>query len=123
VAFSAFPISGEVRDRAAELAQKRGLPDEAILGTRTDEFLDIQQAAKILDEGHFGLGDVKDRILEFLAVHPLSGGNQKNGRILLFPGPPGCDPRLAHRAHMPAGGIHERTSGAVGPQTTLAELR
>ena len=58
-------------------------------GTRTEEHLDVQQAAKILDEDHFGLGDVKDRILEFLAVHQLSGGNQKKGRILLFAGPPG----------------------------------
>jgi ATP-dependent Lon protease len=56
---------------------------------RTRQHLDVQQAAKILDEDHFGLGDVKDRILEFLAVHQLSGGNQKKGRILLFAGPPG----------------------------------
>ena len=58
-------------------------------GTRTDEHLDIQQAAKILDEDHFGLGDVKDRVLEFLAVHQLSKKESKKGRILLFSGPPG----------------------------------
>ncbi len=58
-------------------------------GTRTDEHLDIQQASKILDEDHFGLGDVKDRVLEFLAVHQLSKKEGKKGRILLFSGPPG----------------------------------
>jgi ATP-dependent Lon protease len=58
-------------------------------GARTDEHLDVQQAGKILDEDHFGLGDVKDRILEFLAVHQLSKKEAKKGRILLFTGPPG----------------------------------
>src|SRR5439155_4775854 len=58
-------------------------------GTRTDELLDVAAAAKILDEDHFGLRDVKDRVLEFLAVHQVSGGKQKKGRILLFSGPPG----------------------------------
>jgi len=61
-------------------------------GVRTDEHLDIQQAAKILDEDHFGLADVKDRVLEFLSVYQL-GRTQEDkptkGRILLFAGPPG----------------------------------
>jgi ATP-dependent Lon protease len=58
-------------------------------GVRTDEHLDVQQAAKILDEDHHGLGDVKDRVLEFLAVHQLAQGKARKGRILLFAGPPG----------------------------------
>ncbi len=58
-------------------------------GVRTDEHLDIQQAAKILDEDHFGLGDVKDRVLEFLSVYQLSKKTANKGRILLFSGPPG----------------------------------
>ncbi|MCA9677554.1 MAG: endopeptidase La, partial [Myxococcales bacterium] len=58
-------------------------------GTRTEELLDVAAAAKILDEDHHGLGEVKDRVLEFLAVHQLSQGRQKKGRILLFSGPPG----------------------------------
>jgi ATP-dependent Lon protease len=40
--------------------------------TRSDEHLDVAQAARILDEDHYGLSDVKDRILEFLAVRQLS---------------------------------------------------
>jgi ATP-dependent Lon protease len=39
--------------------------------TRTDERLDISKASAILEEDHYGLGDVKDRILEFLAVRLL----------------------------------------------------
>jgi ATP-dependent Lon protease len=58
-------------------------------GTRTDEHLDVKEAARILDEDHYGLGEVKDRILEFLAVYQVSKGAQKKGRILLFQGPPG----------------------------------
>ena len=58
-------------------------------GKRTEESLDVAEAAKILDDDHHGLGDVKDRILEFLAVHQLSKRKDKKGRILLFTGPPG----------------------------------
>ncbi|HXU31364.1 MAG TPA: endopeptidase La [Thermoanaerobaculia bacterium] len=38
---------------------------------RSDEHLDIQHAADLLDEDHYALGDVKDRVLEFLAVRQL----------------------------------------------------
>jgi ATP-dependent Lon protease len=58
-------------------------------GVRTEEHLDVAEAAKILDEDHFGLGDVKDRVLEFLAVHQLANKKDMKGRILLFSGPPG----------------------------------
>ncbi len=39
--------------------------------TRTDEHLDLAEASRILDEDHYALGDVKDRVLEFLAVRQL----------------------------------------------------
>ncbi|MDX2090683.1 MAG: endopeptidase La [Kofleriaceae bacterium] len=58
-------------------------------GVRTEEKLDVSEAAKILDEDHHGLADVKDRVLEFLAVHQLAKGTGNKGRILLFSGPPG----------------------------------
>jgi ATP-dependent Lon protease len=59
-------------------------------GTRSEEHLDVQEAARILDEDHHGLKDVKDRVLEFLAVHQLAKGKtESKGRILLFGGPPG----------------------------------
>ncbi|HUV06013.1 MAG TPA: endopeptidase La [Armatimonadota bacterium] len=54
---------------------------------RTDETLDIQEAARVLDEDHYGLAKAKQRILEFLAVKQLSGAMK--GPILCFVGPPG----------------------------------
>jgi len=39
---------------------------------RSEEHLDVQRASQILDQDHFGLKDVKDRILEFLAVRQLA---------------------------------------------------
>jgi ATP-dependent Lon protease len=38
---------------------------------RSDDHLDLKKAARILEEDHYGLKDVKDRVLEFLAVHQL----------------------------------------------------
>jgi ATP-dependent Lon protease len=40
-------------------------------GTRSDDSLDLAQAGRVLDEDHYGLNDVKDRVLEFLAVRQL----------------------------------------------------
>ncbi|MEW6189890.1 MAG: endopeptidase La [Actinomycetota bacterium] len=51
------------------------------------EKLDLHEAAKILDEDHYGLEKVKERVLEYLAVHKLS--RKIKGPILCFVGPPG----------------------------------
>ncbi|MGH2449722.1 MAG: LON peptidase substrate-binding domain-containing protein, partial [Candidatus Limnocylindria bacterium] len=48
---------------------------------------DIQQAARILDEDHYGLPKVKDRIIEFMAVRKLA--KDLRAPILCFVGPPG----------------------------------
>jgi ATP-dependent Lon protease len=48
---------------------------------------DIASAEKILDEDHYGLQKAKERIVEYLAVHKLSG--KMKGPILCFAGPPG----------------------------------
>ncbi|HEV8117953.1 MAG TPA: endopeptidase La, partial [Thermoanaerobaculia bacterium] len=82
--------------------------------TRSEDHLDVKEAARVLDEDHYALGDVKDRILEFLAVRQLWQARGKaekeakppapptpdevkesreeahaKGKILLFAGPPG----------------------------------
>lgn len=49
--------------------------------------LDIVKAAAILDEDHFGIEKVKDRILEFLSVRKLNPNSR--GSVLCFVGPPG----------------------------------
>lgn len=53
----------------------------------SDENFDIQDARQILDRDHYGLDDVKDTILEFIAVGKLKGGVQ--GKIICLSGPPG----------------------------------
>ena len=49
--------------------------------------VDIKAAEKTLDEDHYGLEKVKERIVEYLAVHKLAG--KMKGPILCFVGPPG----------------------------------
>lgn len=56
-------------------------------GKYSKEELDIAKARSVLDSDHEGLKDVKDRIIEFLALSALKGTT--NGSILLFVGPPG----------------------------------
>lgn len=56
-------------------------------GQRSPENFGIPNAMKVLDEDHYGLKDVKDRILEFIAVGKLRGTVE--GKILCFVGPPG----------------------------------
>ncbi len=54
---------------------------------RTQDKMDIEAAAKILDKDHYDLDKVKERILEYLAVRKLK--NELRGPILCFVGPPG----------------------------------
>jgi ATP-dependent Lon protease len=60
-----------------------GLPWNA----ESEEKLDLVDAQNILDEDHYGLEKVKERVLEYLAVHKLT--DQMRGPILCFVGPPG----------------------------------
>jgi ATP-dependent Lon protease len=56
-------------------------------GEKTEAMLELKKAAAILDADHYGLEDVKNRILEFLAV--LSLNKEAKSPILCFVGPPG----------------------------------
>ena len=70
---------------------------------RSEDILDISKAREVLDTDHYGLQDIKERILEFLAVRKLrqeraelfeeqsqdSVRRDRNGAILCFVGPPG----------------------------------
>lgn len=56
-------------------------------GKNTEENLEIKRAKVILEEDHYGMGDIKKRILEFIAISQLKGTAQ--GKILCFHGPPG----------------------------------
>jgi len=54
---------------------------------KSESKIDVKDAEKILNEDHYGLHKVKERILEYLAVHKLTG--KMKGPILCFVGPPG----------------------------------
>jgi len=81
----------------------------------TDDNLDIREAARILDEDHYGLEKIKERILEYLAVRTLA--DTIRSPILAFIGPPGVGKtslgksvaRAMNRkfVRMSLGGIHD----------------
>ncbi|MEK7691700.1 MAG: endopeptidase La [Bdellovibrionota bacterium] len=56
-------------------------------GEYTKDTADVKYAQQVLDEDHYGLEDVKERIVEYLAVHLLT--EHSKGQIMCFAGPPG----------------------------------
>lgn len=77
------PLSPEATVSRTYLDWLVGLP----WGKKTKDNLDLDRAQRILDKGHYGLEKVKERILEYLAVHQLV--KNPKGPILCFVGPPG----------------------------------
>lgn len=89
-------------------------------GGMDEEHLDIAEARKILDRDHYGLKQVKERILEYLAVRKLrlqNGETTTKGPILCLVGPPGTGKTSIARSvaealgrkytRMSLGGIHD----------------
>lgn len=73
-----------------ELSYIRGYIDWLIAmpwSVRDTDEIGLRKAKRVLDEDHFGLEKVKERILDFLAVQKLAG--KTRGSILCFVGPPG----------------------------------
>lgn len=65
-------------------------------GRYSDDNLDLKHARKVLEQHHAGLDDVKDRIIEFLAVGTMRG--EMRGAIVLLVGPPGVGKTSIGRA-------------------------
>ena len=84
-------------------------------GVYTEDSTDLIKAKEILDRDHFGLDKIKDRILEFLAVHAMSKNHREP--ILCFVGPPGVGKTTIVRSiadsldrayvRMSLGGVHD----------------
>ena len=105
---SASPEVGVIRTYVDWLV---GLP----WNISTDDQLDIKEAARILDEDHYGLEKIKERILEYLAVRTLA--DEIRSPILAFVGPPGVGKTSLGKSiaramgrkfvRMSLGGIHD----------------
>lgn len=97
-------LEGEVKDKILEEIEKMAGSDtnsaeftitrtylDVVLSlpwnVKTDEVIDLTKAEKILDHDHYGLTDVKKRIIEFLAVRKLK--HDARGSIICLVGPPG----------------------------------
>ncbi len=105
---SASPEVGVIRTYVDWLI---GLP----WNVSTDDLLDIKEAARILDEDHYGLEKIKERILEYLAVRTLA--DTIRSPILALVGPPGVGKTSLGKSvaramgrkfvRMSLGGIHD----------------
>ena len=110
-------------------------------GKRTDDNLDLAHAREVLDEDHYDIAKVKDRILEFLAVRKLEAGRHAASSIMCFVGPPGVGKTSLGRSiaramgrkfeRISAGGVrdeaeirgHRRTYIGAMPGTIIRALR
>ena len=97
---------------------------------QSEDNLDIAHARKVLNEDHYDLEEVKDRIIEFLAIRKLAlerddlevNDSDRRGAILCFVGPPGVGKTSLARSIARALG-REFTRMALGGMRDEAEIR
>lgn len=89
-------------------------------GVSSVENLELDRAGQVLDEDHYGMEDVKKRILEFIAVSELKKSTQ--GKILCFYGPPGVGKTSIARSIAKALN-REYFRFSVGGMTDVAEIK
>ena len=127
-----LPMSDEAREKASKelkrlASMSPGSPEATVSrgyvdwltdlpwGIYTEDNLDLVNARQILDEDHYGLDKLKERIIEYLAVRKLR--DDMHGPILCFVGPPGVGKTsIAHSiaralgkkfTRMSLGGVHD----------------
>ena len=82
----------KMHPESSEASMIRGYLDWIVAlpwNKKTEDNLNLDHAQNILEDDHFGLYEVKERILEFLAVRKLKTNSHVKGPILCFVGPPG----------------------------------
>ncbi|KAJ3373011.1 ATP-dependent Lon protease pim1 [Kappamyces sp. JEL0680] len=89
-------------------------------GKRSQENFELATAKEVLDSDHYGLNDVKDRILEFIAVGKLRGTVE--GKIITLVGPPGVGKTSVGKSIARALG-REFYRFSVGGLTDVAEIK
>ncbi|XP_067872560.1 lon protease homolog, mitochondrial [Heterodontus francisci] len=89
-------------------------------GKCSEENMDLKRAKEVLEEDHYGMEEVKKRILEFIAVSQLRGTTQ--GKILCFYGPPGVGKTSIARSIARALN-REYFRFSVGGMTDVAEIK
>lgn len=89
-------------------------------GTYSEENLSLERAKEVLEEDHYGMDDVKKRILEFIAVSQLRGSTQ--GKIMCFYGPPGVGKTSIARSIARALN-RQYFRFSVGGMTDVAEIK
>ncbi|XP_059847498.1 lon protease homolog, mitochondrial isoform X1 [Hypanus sabinus] len=89
-------------------------------GKCSEENVDLKRAQEVLEEDHYGMEEVKKRILEFIAVSQLRGTTQ--GKILCFYGPPGVGKTSIARSIARALN-REYFRFSVGGMTDVAEIK
>ncbi|VDM19103.1 unnamed protein product [Wuchereria bancrofti] len=89
-------------------------------GKTSEDVLDLDRAIAVLDEDHYGMKDVKDRILEFIAIGILK--KKVSGKILCLHGPPGTGKTSIARSIARALN-REYFRFSVGGMTDVAEIK
>ena len=144
---NALPVSEEIRTKllkevsrlskqpfgSSEAAVIRGYLDvclEIPWNQKTQETVDLKKARKILDDDHFGLEKVKERIIEYLAVKKLSP--EIKGGLICLVGPPGTGKtsiamsiaRATNRklVRISLGGVHDEAEIRVHRKTYIGAM-
>ena len=97
---------------------------------RTDDVLDVAHARRVLDEDHYGLDDVKERVLDYIGV--LSLVERLDGPILCLVGPPGVGKTSLGRSiaramgrkfvRMSLGGVRDEAEMRGHPRTYIGAM-
>lgn len=115
----------QIPPMSSEFSMQRGYVDSIISipwGENSEIKRDITYAAKVLDQDHYGLEKVKERVLEYLAVNAYKKEGGSGATVLCLQGPPGTGKTTITASIAKATG-RELVSVALGGVSDEAEIR